>query len=116
MKPPWKWISTHRGTDNDLDTIELRFSRLNTNNSPNLTLNEINEIAIATLERMNELKQTSRVVYKATGNCGGNCCHYTINYDARKNGWRCRVCGTVYKEKPANKPAAAAQPKGDGKP
>lgn len=49
---------------------------------------------------MSAKKQKSRVVYKATGNNGGNCCHYSSNYETRKTGFRCRVCGTVYSKMP----------------
>lgn len=45
-------------------------------------------------------RQCSRVVRAPRTSMGGNCCNYYSNYDARSDGWRCRVCGIVYEELP----------------
>lgn len=46
------------------------------------------------------LSQLSTPVYLPRPTSGGNCCNYRSNYDKRAKGWRCRVCGVVYKALP----------------
>lgn len=49
---------------------------------------------------MSAFIQISRLIYAPRGDSGGNCCNYRSNYEARKYGLRCRVCGCVYRRLP----------------
>lgn len=52
------------------------------------------------------LSQHSRIVYAPPSHSHqNNCCNYKSNYDPRKKGHRCRVCGGVYAKLPAKPPS-----------